>query len=435
MNYKYLHFSQYSNFDEDDLLAEFQSAATEDNIQLFEHQGSIDRVFKSWFHKPNYPIVTVTRSYETGDLTISQRSSQKNETHLWDIPLNFATSKEPNFEETTAEYILPKVPILTIRANGKFMLDQNEWIIMNKQQTGLYVVNYDQHNWEVIAEALAYSHESIHYLNRAQIVRDVMVLHANNYLSLEIAFDVLSYLSQETDLTVWRSAINTLMYFNTVLEDGKAEEKFKEFVREIIKEIVEIVKIQDSDPEEKAFISDTRISLLELACEVDHPGCLLWAKRQFQSYLNNHLNFDYSAFNLIVFNGPKVLDDVDFERARDKLFRSKNAVHYIGLLQNSNSLNIQNLLNETLSKDDKFITAAFHMGLLKADFKDIAEVFMKLPKSNQDYILNKLFSIMEKDNFEYDVIYSDSYSIENAKKMVSFFLILIFSEITFPISF
>uniref|UniRef100_T1GET9 ERAP1-like C-terminal domain-containing protein n=1 Tax=Megaselia scalaris TaxID=36166 RepID=T1GET9_MEGSC len=243
---------QYSNFDEDDLLAEFQSAATEDNIQLFEHQGSIDRVFKSWFHKPNYPI--------------------KNETHLWDIPLNFATSKEPNFEETTAEYILPKVPILTIRANGKFMLDQNEWIIMNKQQTGLYVVNYDQHNWEVIAEALAYSHESIHYLNRAQIVRDVMVLHANNYLSLEIAFDVLSYLSQETDLTVWRSAINTLMYFNTVLEDGKAEEKFKEFVREIIKEIVEIVKIQDSDPEEKAFISDTRISLLELACEVDHPG-------------------------------------------------------------------------------------------------------------------------------------------------------------------
>uniref|UniRef100_T1H5D6 Uncharacterized protein n=1 Tax=Megaselia scalaris TaxID=36166 RepID=T1H5D6_MEGSC len=66
------------------------------------------------------------------------------------------------------------------------------------------------------------------------------------------------------------------------------------------------------------------------------------------------------------------------------------------------------------------------MGLLKADFKDIADVFMKLPKSNQDYILNKLFSIMEKDNFEYDVFYSDSYSIENAKKMFNDKLFVLF---------
>ncbi|KAL5284038.1 hypothetical protein ACFFRR_006358 [Megaselia abdita] len=409
---------RYLNFDEDDFLTELQLAATEDKVSIFDHPGSIERVFKSWFYKPYFPIVTVTRAYDTGDLTISQHSSEQNETHLWDIPINFATSRDPNFENTSTEYLLPKVSILTLNGNGKFSLDHNEWLIMNKQQTGHYVVNYDQHNWEILAETLAYNHDSIHYLNRAQIVRDIMILHAKDLLSLEIAFDVLSYLSQETDLTVWRSARDTLLYFTNILNGGKAEEKFEQFVKELMKEILEVVKIQNSDPLENPFISDTRVLLLDLACEVDHEECLQWAKTQFVDYLNRRHSFDTGAFYTILYSGPKLLEDSEFTRAkRDLLYKYKNLLLYVGLLQNKNPENVEMLLEETLTKNQDYINAAFKSALLRADFEVVCRFFMGLSRKSQDIVLNKMFLASEKDGINYSALSKDNLTSDNLKKI------------------
>lgn len=401
-------------------------AASEDHVQLFDHPGSIARVFKSWFHKPYFPIVTVTRSYDTGDLTISQHSSQQNESHLWDIPINFATSRDPNFENISTDYILPKVPILTLNGNGKFSMNHNEWIIMNKQQTGHYVVNYDQHNWEILAETLTYNHDSIHYLNRAQIVRDVWILHSKGLVSLETAFDVLSYLSQETDLTVWRSSTDTFMYFNNLLEGGKAEEKFKQFVQETLKEILGILGVQNNDLREKPIISETRIFLLDLACEVDQEECLQWAKTQFEKYFEDSVSFDNEALSTILFSGPKLMDDVMFNRTKEErllgLSGGVGGVFYKGLLQNKNEKNVKMLLKEILSTDKGITNVTFRNTLLVAKFDHVCEVYMELPRKTQRGVLDKLFSISESDDFK--AISGGYLSADNMKKMVSIFKVI-----------
>ena len=42
-------------------------------------------------------------------------------------------------------------------------------LVANVQQTGFYRVNYDQKNWEMLAELLLADHANVHRINRAQV--------------------------------------------------------------------------------------------------------------------------------------------------------------------------------------------------------------------------------------------------------------------------
>lgn len=43
---------------------------------------------------------------------------------------------------------------------------------------GIYRVNYDTHNWEMLASALKNDHDSINYLNRAQVRQELSPFHS-----------------------------------------------------------------------------------------------------------------------------------------------------------------------------------------------------------------------------------------------------------------
>ena len=42
-------------------------------------------------------------------------------------------------------------------------------LVANVQQTGFYRVNYDQKNWQMLAELLLADHTRVHRINRAQV--------------------------------------------------------------------------------------------------------------------------------------------------------------------------------------------------------------------------------------------------------------------------
>ena len=46
-------------------------------------------------------------------------------------------------------------------------------LVANVQQTGFYRVNYDQRNWEMLAQLLLADHASVHRINRAQVRLDI----------------------------------------------------------------------------------------------------------------------------------------------------------------------------------------------------------------------------------------------------------------------
>lgn len=109
--------------------------------------GTITDVFNSWANNAGYPVVTVTRSGNV--ITWSQKrfwmpvegQTAPPDTKFY-IPLNYGTSSEALFNDTAASYWLtPEKPELT-----KELSSSVSWIVVNKQQTGYYRVNYDHEN-------------------------------------------------------------------------------------------------------------------------------------------------------------------------------------------------------------------------------------------------------------------------------------------------
>lgn len=80
----------------------------------------------------------------------------------------------------------------------------DNWIVVNSQQSGYYRVNYDNASWRLLSEQLNNGNfEQIHVLNRAQLVDDSLNLAQAGRIDFGVAFDILRYLSRETDNVPW----------------------------------------------------------------------------------------------------------------------------------------------------------------------------------------------------------------------------------------
>lgn len=120
---------------------------------------------------------------------MTYKSKQSTTNALWMQPLDDIVS-----------YNLPDTP--------------NDWLLVNINQTGFYRVNYDLRNWEMLIEQLLSDHTVFDSKNRAQMLDDAMNLAASGHLKYDIALNVTRYLTKETDLVPWKSAVSSFEYLN-----------------------------------------------------------------------------------------------------------------------------------------------------------------------------------------------------------------------------
>ncbi|KOB65200.1 Aminopeptidase N-7, partial [Operophtera brumata] len=77
----------------------------------------------------------------------------------WHIPVNWVLSTDIDFQDTSPQFwVGVGFPSPSIDIPG---LQEAEWFIFNKQQTGYYRVNYDNENWEALAGVLSSDHSII----------------------------------------------------------------------------------------------------------------------------------------------------------------------------------------------------------------------------------------------------------------------------------
>lgn len=168
--------------------------------------------FRTWEQQKGYPVIHCTYSDATRQFEISQERyfTQKpiisNDTSNWHIPINFATQSDPNFDDTRiTNYFNNGQSSITIPVPQSF--DADQWFIFNKQQLGYYRVNYDAENWHAITLALnSRDYDKIHVLNRVQLIDDAVNFADGDYITYDVLFGLLQYLSRETEYTPWYSA-------------------------------------------------------------------------------------------------------------------------------------------------------------------------------------------------------------------------------------
>lgn len=231
------HRSQYGNADGDDFFAALQEAATE--AQRDDLPTTVKGILDTWTLQKGFPIVEVIRQYgSSGTIRFTQQryvSTTRNidDGLTWWIPISIATKSQTNFETTTPDYWLPKGETTALYEPSS-MISNDDWIVINKQQTGYYRVNYDEENWLKIANELVNGNmNSIHLLSRGQLVNDALNLGRSGRLGLNIVLPIISYLRRENEYVIWASADEGLLQLYKTFRGNDKNRYFSRFFSEI----------------------------------------------------------------------------------------------------------------------------------------------------------------------------------------------------------
>lgn len=271
-----------------------QKALEEDPVLRNEPWvSSLPNIMISWTHTKWIPVVNVERNYLDNTVTIKQRSKIPNYMeHYW-IPLNFATASSHNFSRTTVDYFMPPRQEVTIKLSDfGIELKPDDWLIVNKQQTGFYHVLYDDENLRKIAQALQENHQIIHEFNRADLFQNLHSLIEHNEFSIDVVFELLKYLIHEDNLLVWNFVSPTVELLERNLYGSPSHEPFKQFMKQIIAPIYQKF-ISNGHTSGKMIKDKLHTPLLRVACIVDLPECLEYTR---------HLGFDIIFQNIEIEN-------------------------------------------------------------------------------------------------------------------------------------
>lgn len=145
------------------------------------------------------------------------------------MPLSYTTQGERDFTNTAPKTwmecsssgeVLPK----TITG----LPGKDQWIIFNTQMTTLYKVNYDERNWKLLIDTLTNGDfESIHVINRAQLIDDAFYLAWTGEQNYDIAMELLEYMRREREYLPWKSAFENLKRLRGIIRQTPNLEFFK----------------------------------------------------------------------------------------------------------------------------------------------------------------------------------------------------------------
>ncbi|XP_027775590.2 aminopeptidase N [Marmota flaviventris] len=224
----YLHAFEYQNTVYQDLWRHLQEAV--DNQTEIILPDRVSNIMDRWILQMGFPVITV----DTSKGEISQehflldpesnvtRPSQFN--YLWIVPI---TSIRNGIEQGT--YWLQSVQ----KAQHEHFRtsSDNEWVLLNLNVTGYYLVNYDESNWKKIQTQLQTNLSAIPVINRAQVIQDSFNLASAGRIPVTLALDNTLFLIQETEYMPWEAALSSLNYFKLMFDRFEVYGPMKNYLK------------------------------------------------------------------------------------------------------------------------------------------------------------------------------------------------------------
>ncbi|XP_053976703.1 aminopeptidase N-like isoform X1 [Hylaeus volcanicus] len=358
---KYLNEHEYGSATPDSLWAALQSTLNESDAP--RSVFNVKEVMDTWIKQKRYPLITVECNYSTGEIKLTQKDigligSQENVKDIeqfnkgerrneWWVPINYATEINLDFSNTRPTHWIKPQENLTITE-----VNLDDWIIVNKQQSGYYRVNYDETNWRRIGNYLrSENFTKIHVLNRAQIINDAMWLMHIERLSPEIFLEIVGYLSQETDYIPWRPAFQFLRDMSLLLDSPFAG-PIKTYVLNIMNKLIEKVGFEEHEDDEPLTIL-IRIDILKWACTFGHVECKEAATTKFMEFFNSSFEARISP-NLkswVFSNGMKLVNESIWNKMFEMYLNNQTVAALRFLSGSENPVLMRKYLNASISND------------------------------------------------------------------------------------
>lgn len=196
---------------------------------------TIKDIMDTWTLQMGYPVVTVTRQYDDNIIRFQQSrflinpNSTSTVGYTWYVPVSYAIPlTTATFNQTTPKlWIYPNSGDVEVVESEALA---NLPVVVNVQQSGFYRVNYDEQNWNLIAETLVADHNLVHIMNRAQLLDDSLNLARAGLLDYTLALAQTQYLSTEFDYIPWSSAFSGFSYLESMLKRSPGYGGFKQYM-------------------------------------------------------------------------------------------------------------------------------------------------------------------------------------------------------------
>ncbi|XP_063377572.1 uncharacterized protein LOC134664758 [Cydia fagiglandana] len=353
----YLADNAYGLGTPEDMYDAFRSAVAADPTYAATY-GTLDvgEVFDSWVQNPGSPVLNVDVNMNSGEITVTQSRFLIGNTvynHQWLVPYTWTHSADPDFTTTKP------ASVLTTASTTENMPAGHNWVVFNIQQSGLYRVNYDDHNWEMLAAALRNNKDQFPRQNRAQFVNDVLhfVRAGESYITISRAFDVLSFLENEDDYLVWAGALGQLDIIRRRLEHiPAAKEQFEAYLLELMEYAIESLGYEEAATDSTTRILN-RMQLLNYACNLGHEGCIADSLEKWNAFKANPTSslVPVNARRYVYCVGLRHGDATDYNFLFDQYETSENAADMIVILRalgcTKDENRLQHYLQQSLTND------------------------------------------------------------------------------------
>lgn len=209
------------------------------------------------------------------------RESNSSEKRTWWLPFNYATSEQPNFDDTKFDGWMSDADEEMLLTGPWTTAD---WVLFNKQQSSFYRVQYDEKNYKSLSNYMnSANYSRIHVLSRSQLLDDLLEFYNVGRVQVNVLLDGLVYLHRETEYAPWVPAQKAINMLSRRLAGSKYEQPFRAIVANLTKQYFDSVGVVDVE-DEGILQKYSRVMATNLACEFEVESCLNTTKTELIGY-------------------------------------------------------------------------------------------------------------------------------------------------------
>ncbi|KAH8320835.1 hypothetical protein KR067_010854, partial [Drosophila pandora] len=364
------------NADQKEFFEAFQELAV--SKKVIPEDFDLTRAMESWTLQGGYPLVTLTRNYESGTISLIQSRfllgpGKENISSCWWVPLRFVRQEASNFSQTIPESWL-ECPSSESVLQLSDPPGPDEWLLLNPQVSTIYRVNYDDRNWLLIANSLKNdaSFGGIHEFNRAQLLDDVSALAEARIRGYDQVFDLFEYLKNETGYHPWNRAVQVLNRRGALLT-GQEEVDFKTYMKKLILMVygrfpkLALASRQPPSPKDVPF----QRLVYSQACRFGVKDCLFQARWLTMSHRNGtqlevSSNFRDVAYCSVLENGGQEEFSEVFQLFQSSTNAADQRIWASALGCCPNFELLEQFLNLTLQSNEKPISKCYILAVKQA---------------------------------------------------------------------
>ncbi|XP_012877482.1 PREDICTED: leucyl-cystinyl aminopeptidase isoform X2 [Dipodomys ordii] len=278
----YLRNHSYGSIQSDDLWDSFN--------EVTNKTPDIKKMMKTWTLQKGFPLVTVQRKgmelfiqQERFFLNMKHEIQPSDASYLWHIPISYVTDGR-NYSKYQSVSLLDK------KSGVINLTEQVQWVKVNTNMTGYYIVHYADEDWAALIKQLKMSPYVLSDKDRANLINNIFELAGLGKVSLKKAFDLIDYLKNENHTAPITEALYQTNLIYNLLEKLGHMDLASRLVTRVYNLLQTQTQQQTWTDDGTPSVRELRSVLLDFACTHNLGDCNTTAMKLFDDWMASNGN-------------------------------------------------------------------------------------------------------------------------------------------------